>query len=130
MPDTVEQPNTRDVLFPKQYVWFVFLSVLDVLATRIAFEYGAIEANPFAAWLMDRFEEWGYDPATGLVVLKFTAVPIVLLICEFIGRRKNATGRRLAEWMVALAAIPVVVTFVTLLAYIYVGGAGRVMLQP
>ena len=105
----------RAALYPNHYVWFVFLSVLDVLLTSVALQHSAHEANPLAAWLLHRYG------VGGLVLLKFTAVPIVIGLCEFIGRRKSGTGRRLAEWIVALAAIPIVVTFVLLIARLYGG---------
>jgi hypothetical protein len=131
-PDPQVEPKTPGVLFPDLYVWFVFLSFMDVMLTHIAFNgYGAIEANPFAAWMIRLFEQWGHGSLTALTALKFTAVPIVLIICEFVGRHRYATGKKLAEWMVALAAIPIVFTFILLLTYIAYGGTPRhLILQP
>ena len=106
---------SRAVLYPNHYVWFVFLSAMDVLLTAVALQFGAYEANILAAWLLERYG------VAGLIVLKFTAVPIVIVLCEFTGRRKPATGRRLAEWVVALSAIPIVITLILLLARVYGG---------
>lgn len=104
---------SREVLYPELYTWFVFLSAMDVLLTAVALQFGAYEANIFAAYLLRRYG------TIGLVGLKFTAVPTVILLCEYIGRRKPPTGRRLAEWIVALSAIPIVVTLVLLLVRVY-----------
>jgi hypothetical protein len=116
MSDHPPQSILRSVvLYPNQYVWFVFLSAMDVLLTAVALRFGAYEANILAAWLLRKLG------VAGLILLKFTAVPTVILLCEFIGRRKPATGRRLAEWVVALAAVPIVTTLVLLLARVYGG---------
>src|SRR5688572_22477845 len=114
-PDAPEAPakSRRHVLYPGHYTWFVFLSAMDVVLTTVALWFGAYESNIFAAWVLER---WGLR---GLVALKFTAVPIVLLLCEYIGRRKPATGKRLAEWVVALAAVPIVFTTILLLFRVY-----------
>lgn len=117
MPDepTQPEPASRAVLYPNHYIWFVFLSAMDVLLTAVALRFGAYEANPLAAWLLERYG------VAGLIVLKFTAVPIVIFLCEFIGRHKPPVGARLAEWVVALAAIPIAITLVLLLARVYGG---------
>jgi hypothetical protein len=113
--ETSSSGSRLHALYPNQYVWFVFLSAMDVLLTAIALQHGAYEANILAAALLRRFG------IAGLILLKFTAVPLVIGLCEYIGRRKPPTGRRLAEWLVALGAVPVVVTFAILLLRVYAG---------
>lgn len=115
---TPAQPRSfaaRAVLYPNPYAWFLLLSALDVMLTGIALTVGAYEANPVAAWFLERYG------VGGLILLKFTAVPTVILLCEYIGRKKPPTGRRLVEWVVALSAIPIVLTLVLLYTRIYVG---------
>ena len=100
----------RHALYPNQYLWFVFLSALDVLLTALALLNGAREANIVAAWML---RQYGVG---GLILLKFTAVPIVIALCQIVGTHKPGTGQRLAEWVVALAAIPIVIGVVILLS--------------
>jgi len=92
----------RHVLFPAHYTWFVFFASLDVMCTWIVVHFEGFEANPVAAWVIRRFD------LPGAVALKFGAVVLVIAICEIVGRRRAATGRKLAEWSVAVSVIPVV----------------------
>lgn len=144
--EAVETPQhppgrPRGVLYPNQYVWFVFLAVLDILCTwlilnpaifgnpvtsvgtirgtyldpngrrRVLVEIPAgadeeprgEEVNPIAAWVIQR----GGLP--GKVLYKFALVLMIVSICEYVGRRRYALGKRIAEWAVALTAIPVAV---------------------
>lgn len=95
--------------FPNLYVWFVFLSSLDILFTSIVLTLGGIEANPLVDWVLVR---WGL---VGIVAYKFTIVMFVVSMCEIVGRRRARAGRRLAEWTVAIAAIPVYLAVLQLL---------------
>jgi hypothetical protein len=115
MNDVAVQISLRaPALYPGQYTWFLFLSAMDVMLTGLALYFGAYEANILAAWLLNRYG------MGGLVLLKFTAVPVVIGLCEYIGRRRPATGRRLAEWVVAISAIPIVTTLVMLVLIVHV----------
>lgn len=91
------------VLFPQLYVWLVLVSSLDVIFTTIILYLGGHEVNPVADALLDR---WGLF---GLIGLKFVAISVAIVICEWIGRMRYTTGRRLAEWAIAISVIPVVV---------------------
>ena len=108
----------RSVRYPNAYVWFVFLAALDVMLTYLILhpvlfargldttESRGREANALADWIIQRWD------VPGMVAFKFVLVVLVVVLCEVIGRRKDRTGRRLAEWAVAVTAIPVVVALV------------------
>jgi len=123
-------PRRRHVLYPNAYVWFVFLAALDIMCTYMIMhpalfhhpsretigpanppsalhaEPRGRELNPLAAGIIDQYG------VPGKVVYKFSLVILVIVICEIVGRVKFASGKRLAEWAVALTAIPVVVAIV------------------
>ena len=106
------------MLYPNAYVWFVFLSALDIMLTYLILhpvlfsrdvfmsESRGVEENVLANWFLERWD------VPGLVAFKFMLVVIVVTLCEIIGRRKDATGRRLAEWAVAITSIPVVLALI------------------
>jgi hypothetical protein len=114
----------RAVLYPNVYVWYVFLASLDVMLTFLILSdlfseidvyappRGA-ELNPLANWITQA----GGLP--GMIAFKFALVILVVCICEIVGRRKRETGRRLAEWAVAISAIPVVVALVQMAVDVY-----------
>ncbi|MCK6485501.1 MAG: hypothetical protein HUU22_07655 [Phycisphaerae bacterium] len=99
----------RRCLFPNLYTWFVFLAAMDVIFTTLILWIGGRELN----WLADHvLQRYGVP---GAVAVKFGAVILVVIICEFIGRLRHSTGRRLAEWSVAISTIPVALAFIQLL---------------
>lgn len=92
----------RAVLYPDRYAWYVLASALDIMVTvTVLVHLGAREVNTFAQWSIDQFGTWG------LIGLKFLSVILVLCICEFIGRRRERTGRMLATLAIALSLLPV-----------------------
>lgn len=93
-------------LYPTRYLWFVLLSAMDVLMTFVIIWIGGREANGIADAILQRF---GF---AGMTIFKFTIVVFVILLCEFIGRKSEPSGRKLAEWSIALACVPVVIAFV------------------
>lgn len=111
----------RGVLYPNHYTWFVFLAALDVLCTYLILTPGLFassdgrrelvgqELNALADWVIHTFD------TPGKVAYKFALVALVVVICEVVGRRKPAVGRKLAEWAVALTAIPVAVALAQML---------------
>ena len=101
----------RRVLYPNIYVWFVFLAALDIMMTWIVLWRGGREVNVMAHWVLNR---WGLP---GMVTFKFILVVFIIVVCEYIGRRKYDGGRSLARWAVALNIIPVVLAFVQLLRH-------------
>lgn len=111
------------VLYPKVYVWYIFLAALDIMFTYLiihpdlfvkgfdpdkkddllGLEPRGAEVNPLADWIIQR---WGIP---GMALFKLSIVLLVIGICEIVGRRKHRVGRTLAMWAVVLSAIPVVV---------------------
>lgn len=92
----------RSVLYPDRYVWYVFVSALDIMLTvTVLVHLGMREANSFAQWSIDHFGTWG------LIGLKFLSVILVVMICEFIGRKEYRRGRRLAAIAIGLSLIPI-----------------------
>ena len=121
-PEPAEEPSPprhdgsalrQAVLFPNFYVWLFFLSSLDIMLTWIVLYWGGQEVNVLADWVVQR---WGLP---GMVTFKFVLVTFVVCICEIVGRRNHATGRKLAEWAVAISTIPVALAFVLLLVRVY-----------
>lgn len=114
-PSTIAQSAApiwrRPVLFPDVYVWFVFLGAMDIILTSIILSplFRGYEVNVLARWVMEN------GGLVGTVAYKFGAVMLVIVICEVIGRRRLETGRRLAEWAVAISIIPVLVAFLQML---------------
>ncbi len=106
------------VRYPNAYVWFVFLAAIDVMLTYMILhpvlfardatmtESRGTEENVVAGWVIERWD------VPGMVAFKFALVAVVVVLCEVIGRHRDATGRRIAEWAVAITAIPVLVALV------------------
>jgi hypothetical protein len=97
-------------LYSNCYNWYLLLAVLDIGLTWIILHgFGGYEVNVLANWIIRSGGFWA------TVGYKFALVGLVIAICEVVGRRVDATGRRLAEWAVAITAIPVTASFVQLL---------------
>lgn len=98
------------VLYPDHFTWFILVSALDLELTSIVLYRGGREVN----WVADyMILHWGHG---GLVAFKFALVVFVIVICEWIGRRRRDLGRRLATWAIALPVAAVGIAFVQLLA--------------
>ena len=93
----------RHVHYPQYYLWFVLLAALDVMATWVVLHMGGREANAFANWVLQRWQ------LPGMVLLKFAAVVLVVIICEYIGTQRPKTGLRVIQIAIVLYAIPVAV---------------------
>jgi hypothetical protein len=104
----------RRPLYPNHYVWFVFLSVLDVLLTWLILAASGVEANPVAAAVIDRF---GFR---GMIVYKFALMVVVIVLCERVGRRNDRAGRRVITLGVAVTSLPIVLSFAMLYRFFYV----------
>jgi len=96
------------MLYPNHYVWFVFVSSLDVILTWVIVLLGGAEANPIADAVLQ------HAGLNGMVAFKFCIVIFVVIMCEWVGKREPRTGFKLAEWSVAISAIPIVAAFVQL----------------
>ena len=97
------------MLFQTQYVWFVLMAAMDTMMTWIVLFLGGQEVN----YIADRVIISKGLP--GLLVYKFALVIFVVILCECVGRRSRESGHRLAEWAVAISAIPVIIAFVQLI---------------
>lgn len=107
-----EGVHRRHVLYPTQYAWYVLVSSLDLIMTNtVMHHFGAREVNTIADKAIQLFGFWG------LIGLKFATVAVVVGICEFVGMRRPATGRKVAEWAVAISAVPVVLAMVQAIAH-------------
>lgn len=107
--------HRRPVLFPNVYVWFVFLGALDIMLTWLILHpvVGGSEVNVIAQFIIE------HGGLAGTLLFKFGIVLGVVLICEIVGRRDLARGRRLAEWAVAITSIPVIVAVIQLAVDLY-----------
>jgi hypothetical protein len=103
----------RPVLYPDQYTWYVLVSSLDLMMTNtVMTHFGAREMNTIADRAIQHFGFWG------LIGLKFATVVLVVVICETVGRRRPLLGKRIAEWAVALSAIPVILAVAQLVVHL------------
>jgi hypothetical protein len=118
MTDTPVPIHRRHVLYPNHYTWFVLFSAMDIILThkilgaaKFAGVSGAVfgeagpfngrELNSFADWVIQQFGLWG------AIGLKFASVIFIVLICEYIGTKSVAKGRKLAWTIVILSTFPV-----------------------
>src|SRR5437016_4766895 len=98
------QPRRRGMLYENTYVWFIFLSCLDIFLTWCVLYRGVgIEANALAAWVIAHFGR------VGMVLFKLAMVIVVILVCEAVGRRNQAAGHKLAKAAVGLTGVPLVI---------------------
>ena len=94
--------------YPTLYAWFVFLSSLDIMLTWVVLQAGGREENPLADDVISR------HGLTGMIIFKFCLMLGIIVMCEVVGRRRDAAGRRLAKVCVAVTAIPIVAAFAQL----------------
>jgi len=103
----------RAARYPQAYVWFVFVSALDLMMTWVVLYFGGREVNVLADYILDR---WAL---TGMVVYKFALVILVIFICEIVGHYRPRLGRRLSIFAVVITLVPVIIAFTHLLAAVY-----------
>ncbi len=107
-------PRSGHVLFPDHYCWYLLVCVLDlVLTNTLLNHFGGIEVNGLAAGVIESGGFWG------LIAFKMATAVLVIWICEHIGRSRLATARRLAEWAIAISAIPSVLSLTQLAVVAY-----------
>jgi Domain of unknown function (DUF5658) len=90
-----------EALYPRTYVWLVFLAAMDIMMTTIIVFCGGREVNGVANWVLGHFD------VTGLVFYKFAVLAFFLGVCEILGRRNRIAGRRLAGAAIAINFLPV-----------------------
>jgi hypothetical protein len=95
-------PWERQVLYPNRYAWYVLVSALDVMLTvTLLVHLGGREVNMLAQRSIEAFGTWG------LIGLKFLSVVLVVTICEWVGRQRFVTGRRVATSAIFISLIPI-----------------------
>ncbi len=99
--------------YPQRYVWFIFVSALDLMMTWVVLYFGGQEVNALADYILHR---WALP---GMVVYKFTLVVFVILICEVVGHYRPRQGKRLATFAVLITLVPVIIAFTHLLGVVY-----------
>lgn len=83
-------------------VFFILANVLDIFCTYIMLRYDAIEANPFANFVLI---QWGF---WGMISFKLLIVAMVCIIAQVIALKKLNTARVLL-WVGTLIVGAVVV---------------------
>lgn len=95
-------PGKRALLYQDHYSWYLLAASLDVMVTTAIIEhFNGREVNKLANHLIEQYGLWG------LVGLKFSTVIFVIMVCEFLGRRNFAKGKRLATLAIVISALPV-----------------------
>lgn len=101
------------VCHPNAYAWYVLVCVLDLCLTyTVIFRLGGREVNGLAQFALESGGFWG------LIALKVLTMIVVIMACESIARERNAAARRLAEWAVAISAIPVILALVQIAQHV------------
>jgi hypothetical protein len=104
------QPPMR---YPNAYVWFVFVSSLDIMLTWAILARDGTEVNPLARIVIDAYG------LPGAIVFKFSLMLFVILVCEVIGRQRDRSGQILAWLAVSVSSLPVAWSLVLLTAHTY-----------
>lgn len=104
----------RPVLYPNHYCWFVLFSALDIMLTHTILQklklYNGRELNTFADFVIRR------AGLNGAIVLKTVSVVTVVVILEYVGRRRPALGHTMINAVVAMSTVPVILALVQLAA--------------
>ncbi len=102
----------RGVLFPNLYAWYILAATLDVVVThQILHHFQGTEVNKLADSLIRHFG------VAGMIGLKYASIIVVVLVCEFVGRRKRRLGRGLAIAAICISSLPVGVGLLQLWAW-------------
>jgi len=84
------------------YVWFIFVSSLDIMLTWLILSKGGSEVNPVAKLVIDA---WGLP---GAIIFKLSLMLFVIIACEIVGRKSDLKGRVLALVAILISSFPVV----------------------
>jgi hypothetical protein len=112
-PGFLSLPQMR---YPNEYVWFLFLSSMDVMLTWAILTRGGREVNPVAKEVIF---EWGLPGAIGF---KFALMLFVIVSCEVIGRQRDRLARNVAQIAIVLSALPVAYSLLLLVWHTYAVG--------
>jgi len=97
--------------YQSAYLWFVFVSSLDIMLTWAILQRDGTEVNPIAALVIDL---WGLPGAIGF---KFSLMTFVIIACEWIGRKRDQLARRLIVAATLVSAMPVAWSIALLLMH-------------
>lgn len=112
--------HRRGVLYPNLYAWYILAATLDIIVThQILHHFKGSEVNKLADALIQRYG------VVGMVGLKYGSAVVVLLICEFVGRRRWQLGRRLAILAIIISAFPVGIGLLQIKAWTIMPHAGQ-----
>jgi hypothetical protein len=98
--------DKEHVIFPNGYVWFVLISTLDIVLTFLVLHLGGREANHVANVILQRYG------LRGLIAFKFALVTLVIVICEWVGRRREESARLLLSAGFIITCMPVAIAMV------------------
>jgi len=107
-----DQPELTDVpemRYQNAYVWFIFVSSLDIMLTWVILRKGGVEVNPVAEQVIN---SWGLPGAIGF---KFALMLFVIIACEIVGRTRDALARKLITRGILISSFPVVWSLTLLL---------------
>lgn len=104
---------SRPILYEEPLKWFLLLSCLDIFFTWIVLHMGGSEVNWLANYILTHGDLYG------LVAFKFTMVVIIILLCDFVGRRNDIRGRFIAKAAVIITSFPVILASMQLLIFVY-----------
>jgi len=114
--------QTRHVLYPNRYAWYVLASAMDIMMTvTVLVHLGAREVNTIAQWSIEQFGTWG------LIGLKFLSVILVVAICEHVGRKRELAGRWLVIGAIFASLLPVGAAMAQI---VYLLAMGQLEVQP
>jgi len=99
------------VMYPKFYTWFLLFASLDILLTGVVLFVGGDELNAFALYI------FAYGGLPGLTAFKYANVLMIVLICEWIGRRRIQIGRKLIILATVISVVPVAASLYALYTY-------------
>ena len=105
-PKLISLPEMR---YQTGYVWFIFVSSLDIILTWVILRKGGVEVNPIAKLVID---SWGLPGAIGF---KFALMLFVIIACEIVGRTRDALARKLIILGILISSFPVVWSLTLLL---------------
>jgi hypothetical protein len=75
--------------------WFILLNVLDIILTNILLRMNAVEANPFANYVLVRY---GF---TGMIAFKLASVAIVCILSQLVATKSMVKGKAIL-WLGSL----------------------------
>lgn len=107
-------PIFEKARYPDLYAWYILASSLDIMMTYlIVWKFGGREVNGIAQQFIDLLGHWG------LILLKFSTVILVVLICEVIAKRSDKAGKMLATAAIVISAMPVGLAILQIMVWLH-----------